>query len=305
MQKVSQTLENELREYLKGLSLDILQMNFVPLGEESYCWKVETKTETLFLKYCTQERISRNLSKINSLLFSLSNYDFIVPPIPINGKTEQPFKEGYIYASNFIEGKVQPMSTLEIPSRVISRINAIMAQIHTFKVDIEGFSKENFNYNFREEYTKILNDIDKGKEIPELTSKDVKKVDAMIVKLEKMTANFVKNSPSMVLTHGDITGGNIVETKEGGIKLLDWDEAKIAPKERDINFINDHPAFEMEVYKKITGIRDIDQNLTEYYGLVWSLESIIENSKKLQYYKEEYGTREYLMEDIIDSLNSF
>jgi hypothetical protein len=31
----------------------------------------------------------------------------------------------------------------------------------------------------------------------------------------------------------------------------------------------------------------------------------MENSKKLQDYKEEYGTRDYLMEDIVDSLDSF
>jgi thiamine kinase-like enzyme len=305
MQKVNQTLENELREYLNELGLDILQMNFVPLGEESFSWKLTTETETLFLKYCTQEKILRNLSKINTFLFSLASYDFIVPPILINGKTEQPFKGGYIYASKYIEGKVQPMRTLEIHDRVISKITEVMAQIHTVQIENDDFPKESFNYNFRKEYTEILNYIDKGKNIPELSSEDIKKVGKMIIQFEKMNADILKNPPQMVLTHGDITGRNIIEAGEEVIKLLDWDEAKIAPKERDINFINDHPAFDMEVYKKMTGSGDMDYSLIEYYSLVWSLESIMENSKKLQDYKEEYGTRDYLMEDIVDSLDSF
>jgi len=305
MQKVNPTLENELREYLNQLDIEVINMHFVPLGEESFSWKVVTKNETLFLKYCTQEKILRNLSKINSLLFSLSNYDFVVPPILINGKTEQPFKDGYIYASKYIEGKVQAMRTLEISNRIIEEINEIMAQIHKTEVTIKGFPKEDFNYNFRKEYTEILNDINKGKDIPELNPKDFDKVNDMIIKFEKMTSDILKNPPQMVLTHGDITGRNIIEAEDSSIKLLDWDEAKIAPKEKDINFINDHPGFDMEVYKERTGSGDIDQSLIDYYGLVWSLESIMENSKKLQDYKEEYGTREYLMEDITDSLSSF
>jgi thiamine kinase-like enzyme len=303
MQKVNQTLEKELQEYLNQIGLKVLHMSFVPLGEESYSWKIETETETLFLKYCTQEKIIRNLSKINSLLLSLSDYDFIVPPVLINGKAELPFKDGYIYASKYIEGKVQAMRTLEIPGRVIEQVTKIMAEIHTFEVNIEDFPKEDFNYNFREEYTEIVSDMDQGKDIPELSSEDMKKVGDMIVGFEKTTIDILKNSPRMVLTHGDVTGGNIMETEEGVIKLLDWDEAKVAPKERDINFINDHPGFDVEHYKEISGLGDIDQELIDYYGLVWSLESIMENTKKLQRYKEEYGTREYLMEDVIDSLS--
>lgn len=80
MQKVNSTLENELKEHLNNLGVKVLKMSFVPLGEESFSWKIETKSERLFLKYCTQEKMTRNLSTINSLLSSLSNYDFIVPP---------------------------------------------------------------------------------------------------------------------------------------------------------------------------------------------------------------------------------
>jgi len=305
MQKVNPTLENELKEYLNKLDIKVLQMDFVPLGEESYSWKIETEAETLFLKYCTKGKIIRNLNKINSLLFSLQDYEFIVPPILIKGKTEQPFRDGYIYASKYIVGKVQAMRTLEIPNRIIEEINEIMTQIHKTEVIIDSFPQEDFNYNFRKEYTEILNDIDKGKDISELNSKDLNKVNDMIIKFEEMSSGILKNPPQMVLTHGDITGRNIIEVEDSSIKLLDWDETEIAPKERDINFINGHPGFDMEVYKKITGSEDIDQSLIAYYALVWSLESIMENAKKLQNHREEYGTREYLMEDITDSLNNY
>lgn len=197
------------------------------------------------------------------------------------------------------------MHNPEIPDNILDKVIEIMATIHTLKIDIEDFPKEEFDYSFREEFQGILDNIDRGKELPELSNKDLEKVDSMILEFEKITATIFKNPPEMVLTHGDITGGNILETEDGVIKLLDWDEAKIAPKEKDINCLNDHPSFSSEMYKGLSGFESINQNLIDYYGFVWSLGSIMKNAKKLQDYKQEYGTREYLLEDIVDSLSYY
>lgn len=46
----------------------------------------------------------------------------------------------------------------------------------------------------------------------------------------------------MVATHGDMQG-NILLSADGGMHLIDWDEAELAPAERDLWFLSNLPGF--------------------------------------------------------------
>ena len=78
------------------------------------------------------------------------------------------------------------------------------------------------------------------------------------------------NPPEFVLTHGDVTGLNIIKIG-GGLKLVDWDGAMFAPKERDYIFFNGNPYFSTPH----------DTELREYYTDTWALDSIIGNFESL------------------------
>ena len=153
--------------------------------------------------------------------------------------------------------------------------------------------------------SKILQDIDNGRTVPEVPKIDLVKLEKVISDFDINSKYYQENCPEMVLTHGDITARNILLTKEGSIKLLDWDEAKIAPKEKDINFLYDNPNFDFEYYQSITRSGDFIPDLRKYYKDVWNLESILVNIQRLQYFKEEYGSREYLLEDVIECLGYY
>lgn len=305
MQNINPKLQEELVNFLTKININVISIIFIPLGEESYGWKIGTDQQTLFLKYCTQERILKDLPKINRLLLSLKHFDFIVPPVLLNGRTELPFKDGYIYAYPFVEGEVYTIKNDEFGKKLTDELTEIMGEIH--KVDIKDIDipKESFNFNFQEQYKQILHDIDSGRSVPEASKSDFEKIEKMISAFEKMSQYYQQNCPKMVLTHGDITGRNILVNKEGDIKLLDWDEAKISPKEKDINFLYDNPNFDFKYYQSITKSEDFNPNVRKYYGYVWDLESILVNIQRLQYFKEEYGSREYLMEDVIECLGNF
>lgn len=305
MQKVNIQLQEELLSYLSQIGIDVEEMTFIPLGEESYGWKVITNEKTLFLKYCTQKRILDNLAKINKLLLSLQNFDFIVPPVLLNGKTELPFKEGYIYAYPFVEGEAYTVRNDEFNKELVNDLVKIMGEIHTMDISNIDLPVENFNYNFKEQYEKILQNMENGKRVPEVSELDFKKLEKIVYDFEKKSLYYQQNCPQMVLTHGDITARNILLTKEGDIKLLDWDEAKIAPKEKDINFLYDNPNFDFKYYQSITKSEDFIPDLRKYYGDFWALESILTNVLRLQDFKEEYGSREYLLEDVIECLGYY
>ncbi len=305
MQTVSPQLETELKDFLESININISGITFIPLGEESFGWKIVTDEQTLFLKYCTQERILKNLSKINKLLLSLANFDFIVPPVLLNGKTEIPFKDGYIYAYPYIEGEVYTIRNDEFDKELIDRLTRIMSEIHNVDISNIDIPKETFDYSFKLQYEQILRDIENGKTVPEVSGSDLEKLERVISDFEIKSQYYQQNCPKMVLTHGDITARNILLSKEGSIKLLDWDESRISPKEKDINFLYDNLNFDFKYYQSITNSEDFIPDLRKYYREVWDLESILVNIQRLQYFKEEYGSREYLLEDLIECLGHY
>jgi len=305
MQTVNSQLEIELKDFLKSININIKAITFIPLGEESFGWKIITEEQTLFLKYCTQERILNTLPKINNLLLSLANSDFIVPPVLLDGKTELPFKDGYIYAYPFIEGEVYTIKNDEFNKELVDNLTNIMGEIHNVDINKLDILRENFDYKFKEQYEKILQDIDNGKIVPEVSRLDLEKLERVISNFDIKSQYYQQNCPRMVLSHGDITARNILLTKEGNLKLLDWDEAIIGPKEKDINFLYDNPNFDFKYYQSITNSEDFIPDLRKYYREVWDLESILVNIQRLQYFKEEYGSREYLLEDLRECLGHY
>lgn len=305
MQTVNSQLEIELKDFLKSININIKGITFIPLGEESFGWKIVTDEQTLFLKYCTQERILKNLSKINKLLLSLANFDFIVAPVLLNGKTEHPFKDGYIYAYPFMEGEVYTIRNDEFNKELVDNLTKVMGEIHNVSINKLDIPKEKFDYKFREQYENILQDISNGKTVPEVSSSDLEKLERVISDFDIKSQYYQQNCPQMVLTHGDITARNILLTKEKSIKLLDWDEAMIGPKEKDINFLYDNINFDFKYYQSITNSEDFIPDLGKYYREVWDLESILANIQRLQYFREEYGSREYLLEDLIECLGHY
>jgi spectinomycin phosphotransferase len=65
--------------------------------------------------------------------------------------------------------------------------------------------------------------IDKGDEILYL-----------VERAEQLAEAFQSHSPEFVLCHADIHAGNILVAADGALYIVDWDEAILAPKERDL-----------------------------------------------------------------------
>lgn len=301
MQNINIQIQNDLIFFLKELGINIKTISFIPIGEESYAWRILTKKKDIFLKYCTKKEILNTLPKINKLLLQLSNYDFIVPPIVLNGKTEIPFQDGYIYAYPYVEGNVITIDNADLDKDIVKRITEIMGEIHSTNIENFDIEREKFEYDFR----KMYEDIKNGRDIPEVSDLDMEKLDRVIQEFEDINNKYRDNNPDMVLTHGDITGSNILLDKNSNIKLLDWDGVKIAPKERDINFLFDNPNFDFKYYQSISNSNDFILEIRDYYNYIWALDSILENMYRLQNYIEDYGRREYLLEDINEYLGYY
>lgn len=297
-------IKNDLIRFLETQGLKVWELDFIPLGEESYSWKISVDDQTLFLKFCSNKDNIKNIHFINNLLISLES-DFIVPPHLINGKTELRFQNGYIYAYKFIEGSVVMLPNEELDKPLVDKLTNIMSQIHIANTLNIQIPTESFDYRFMRAYDEILRRIVSDQTKPIITTDKMDKLKGLIVEFEEASKKHHEANHEMVITHGDITGRNIMISTDGTIKLLDWDEAMLAPKERDINFLYDNPHFDLEKYRKKTDSEPLNQDLREYYGMVWSLESILENLSRLQNYQPEYGSKDELLEDALGYLDYY
>jgi len=86
-------------------------------------------------------------------------------------------------------------------------------------------------------------------------------------------ASRVAASPErMVITHGEPHASNVMSIT-GGLVLVDWDTALLAPPERDLSHLADEDPSVLHRYAEITGTK-IDNEALALYKLWWDLSEI-------------------------------
>lgn len=278
-------------------------IRFIPIGEESLGYKVTTAQKSLFVKYCDKPEVIQNINAIHRLLDFLAtlNLEFVIPPIKINGATEIPISQGIMYAYPFIDSKPIKLANDKFDKDTISKLIMMINQLQS--IDTRSLPKatpvETFDYRFRQRLQSLLKKHGSSA-LNKFLSDRLSNLSDAITRFEKDSADYRKKADiKMVLTHGDITGLNILK-KQGNLVLVDWDGAMIAPPERDINFINDDQYFSVKEFLTNSKLDEIDNKLIHYYGDAWSIDCIIENLEKLFDYNEGYGNKEAIVEDIND-----
>lgn len=69
----------------------------------------------------------------------------------------------------------------------------------------------------------------------------------------QVASHYKQKRLNFVLTHGDVTGLNIIVTNKSNIKLVDWDGARLTPLEGDLNFLYDNLNFFLDKYIQLSG----------------------------------------------------
>lgn len=273
-------IEHEILKTLSsGYSIESTSCTFIPLGEDSYSYKInDTLGTAYFVKYSVYQEVVRRIDTINALLDELSYLPFIIPPVIHKGRSSANMFDGKLYVYPFIEGNVIQESNTLFDAELTGEITDIMAKIHATQPKT-AIEQEQFTSHFSAEFNLLERDARNGllsQDIQALLKKHTSTINNIIEKFEALGEKFRYQKPMVVLTHGDITGLNLIRTKTG-LKLVDWDGACMAPLERDIMFLIDNPHFSYEDYRKLTKGSAYNPELKSYYSMHWALESIIGN----------------------------
>jgi len=281
---------------------DVGTSTFIPVGEESYAFSIVLNNGSkYFIKYCDKQKIIKSIDKVNALLLQLKEFDFVIPPIEVNRKTSFEVGNGKIYVYPFVEGSSIRMGNEKFDKQLVDTLTGILVSIHSANPKIlVDLPQEEFENNYDQRLEQILvakNSNNLYHKATLLLENNEKIIRSMIEKQNQVANAYKQKSPDLVLTHGDVTGLNIIVTKEGHIKLVDWDGSMLTPPERDLNFLFDNPNFSLDKYIQLSGHKHFDLQMKEYYGRQWALDSIVENFENLlNGSKSKADNSEYLEE---------
>lgn len=76
-----------------------------------------------------------------------------------------------------------------------------------------------------------------------------------------------------VVTHGEPHAGNVLRGPDGALRLIDWDTARLAPRERDLWMVIE-PATDLEPYQDETGGSPISAAALRLFRMRWDLEEV-------------------------------
>jgi thiamine kinase-like enzyme len=278
MKQNNPAIQKAVRTCLENIyGLSVSSLSFIPQGRESYVYRVDTKEGTSYLvKYNYKQADIRQVEIVNTLLSRISYFPFVVPPVSIGSQTSARVLDGIVTVFPFIEGNAIEMGNDKFDEDLVSRITEMLADIHTWQpsrdltIPTESFTSE---------YSRMMDYIEKhiSKKDPffSLFQTNRQKIQRIIDRYQSLETKYAHNKPKFVLTHGDVTGLNFI-VLDDSITLIDWDDAMLAPPERDLMFIQDNKHFDAGLYKRKTG-HAMNLELVKYYQLRWSLDSIVGN----------------------------
>lgn len=298
--EISQSFENHYR-------FKITSTDFIPVGEESYAYILTTNNgDKYFAKYCEQPHVIENIDKVNSLLTELRSFPFVVPPIEANGQKSFGVINGEMYVYPYIEGELISMGNHEFNKELVDELTNIMASIHNSNPSVD-LPKEQFKDTFSTRLEKLLKAAQNDsfdEDVKQLLVNNEKTICDVIDKHSSIANKYSQTKPRFVLTHGDITGLNLIKSNDG-IKLVDWDGAMFAPAERDINFLLDNPHFSIEKYFELTHQNHFAPELKEYYGQDWALHDILGNFESILNDGRAKGDKNEYVDEINEYLSYF
>jgi spectinomycin phosphotransferase len=91
----------------------------------------------------------------------------------------------------------------------------------------------------------------------------------------------ISPSNDLVVCHADIHTHNVLVDAAGGLRVIDWDEVMIAPRERDLMFLIDSPIGlapadrETRLIFKGYGPVEVDRLALAYYRAEWAVQDIV------------------------------
>ncbi len=200
---------------------------------------------------------------------------------------------------NAIEGIVND----EVYDKYSYDIGRLVAQIHAATLRITTpLAKENFQGNLDTELEKLIATLQQKNDSSDITSILLNAKERILHGAERIRTYQNQLSVSqvpLVVSHGDLSLGNLLITPSKKIYIIDWDDVGLAPREKDFMFfVNKNYHDFLKGYKSIIPEVSVSKEILKYYQIKWTLDEILFFAQRLLYNNPNYQQRQYDIEQL-------
>jgi spectinomycin phosphotransferase len=276
--------------------LRIIALEFLALGHDAHAWTFRAATsggDALFVK--VRRRIDLARLRLARFLDD-AGFDAIVAPLPTTGAAlSVPIDGLHLVVYPFVEGSLAAEVGLSDAQWI--EYGRIVAALHLTRLGPEltqALPREAFVPAWTEAFRRL------DERIADFTGDDPGRGDLVafwrqhrdrIIHLTGRTEALGSllrqtldeaggHAPGFVLCHGDIHTHNLLAEPGGRLRVIDWDEALLAPRERDLMFVVGSPIGlapgerERAHFEAGYGRFDIDPVRLAYYHLDWACQDL-------------------------------
>lgn len=277
--------------------IDVTSLTFLPIGADANAsiFKALARDQSSYfikLKLGHHHDISVEIVE----LLHQTGVEQIIPPVKtVQGKPIQPIDDFSLIVYPFVEGQDGFNQSLTEDQWI--KLGKALHLVHEITVPAsiqKSIRRETYSSKWRDavrsvfpyvEGSPITDEI--GLKLQKFMKKNMLDIHRLVNRAEELGKKLQHTSPSFVLCHSDIHGGNVLLDSNSHIYIVDWDEPIMAPKERDLMFIGGgignvwNKPFEEELFYEGYGKVEINKTALTYYRHERIVEDIAIYSQEL------------------------
>ena len=279
-------------------AINVRALEFLPVGNDQHAWayRVEAAAGSFFLKL--RKGGTKPASLIAPHCLKIRGIEEVVAPLEsVSGALLAAAGDYDLILYPFIDGR--SAWRMAIPLSQWRAWGAVMRRIHGSPLNalaLEVAEREVFG-------EKWLNTIDRVEDVlhrrdfrgnvaaeaARVWGEQAEEIGRCRRRYRQLGALLSADPPPFVLCHADIHTANIILMPQDEIRIVDWDETVIAPKERDLMFFVDdgHKPEETDAFFAGYAGDDINWLALAYYKYDWVVQEF-----------GDYGERIFLSDDI-------
>ncbi len=262
--------------------LDVTEVALLPLGadSDSAIYRVIAVDDTPYLLKLRQRgAFAKTAIEIPQFLHEQGISPIITPIATTTGRLWAPLESFAVILYPFVEGcngfeaPLSDRQWVELGAALRGMHRAALPLLPSGPIPCEAYSPRWRNrvreLQLRAALTAFSDPV--AAQLAELLGARHEIITDLVERAERLGAALRGRRPACVLCHADLHAGNVLISEDGGLYIVDWDTAILAPKERDLMFIGGgvggvwNEDREVELFYQGYGATEVDPVALAYY----------------------------------------
>jgi spectinomycin phosphotransferase len=271
-----------LRALEECYSIREAKLEFVPRGLDAAAWsfRVDAGGQAYFLK--VSRRTEEVVGAWMPLFLSEQGIEQVIPALPAKSGKPHAVVDGLMYRLQHFVSGASAMDT-GMPAQKWEEFGAFLRRLHGLELPAEVSSqlpREMFESRRWNRVSELQGSIHRHSSTDPLAAEMLEfwhgheaSVGAILERTAALAKRAKQAEHPIVLCHADVHTNNLLVGDDGRLYVIDWDDARLAPKERDLMFVLAE-AGEAEKRSFFVGYGDaaIDPLILAYYQHEWCVE---------------------------------